>query len=69
MGWASGSSLLVEIWAHVRRHIKSEDRVDILIDLMCSFWNRDCDTIAEIIDPDWPETQTAYNRFLKEKGF
>lgn len=68
MGWASGSALLKEVWSAVREHIPEDDRDDVLLDLMYRFASHDCDTLAEVIRPDWPESEVAYQAWFDEPG-
>lgn len=68
MGWASGSALLSEVWAAVREYIPANEREDVLLDLMYRFADEDCDTLAEVIRSDWPETEAAYQAWFDEPG-
>lgn len=60
MGWASGSSILADVWRTVRPHVPEKDRVEILAELMEVFASRDCDTLNELIGL-FPEAEAAYD--------
>ena len=68
MGWASGSALLSEVWAVVREYVPVVDREEVLLDLMYRFADHDCDTLAEVIRADWPESEGAYQAWFDEPG-
>jgi len=61
MGWASGSSLLSEVWGEVREYVPVRKRTEVLIRLMEMFSNYDCDTLCEVVYKAWPETQKAFD--------
>jgi hypothetical protein len=57
MGWASGSSVLRNVWNQVREYIDTEkDKEDCLRELVKVFESSDCDTCDEIQCEKWPET-------------
>ncbi len=60
MGWASGSSLFIAVWAAVRPFIDKVEHVRVCCDLMRSFEKRDCDTLMEAFSNSWPEVEVAY---------
>jgi len=66
MGWSGGSSLLSDVWERVRQYVPDDARVDVLAGLMKDFSDRDCDTLAEVVRDDWPESVTAYERVTGE---
>lgn len=68
MGWSGGSSLLSEVWGIVRPYIPDSEREGVLLDLMHRFADRDCDTLAEVIRADWPESEDAYQSYCDENG-
>ena len=60
MGWASGSSLLSEVWRAVEKHLTSKkQRVLVCKSLIEAFEAEDCDTIDECFDDD-PVFEVAY---------
>lgn len=64
MGWASGSSLLIEVWSLVRQCLEEpDDRVSYLKQLMVLFADHDCDTLEEVVCDEWPESEKAYREF------
>lgn len=65
MGWASGSDLLTRVWAEVRESIpdKEDARQIHLANLMAVFADEDCDTLAEVVRDEWPESAEAYEMF------
>jgi hypothetical protein len=48
MGWASGSSLAIELWDDIRCHIASgQDRREVSRKFIKHFQDHDCDTMGE----------------------
>ena len=47
MGWASGSSLLIDVWNEVREFIPEEKRQVVARNVIDRFADMDCDTIGE----------------------
>lgn len=66
MGWSGGSSLLRSVWERVRQYVPEAAREDVLVGLMKDFSRRDCDTLAEVVRDDWPESERAYERVSGE---
>jgi hypothetical protein len=64
MGWASGSSILLDVWSTVRGFVPEKKRVEVLTRLMTVFANHDCDTLNEVIRSDWPESEPAYEKWM-----
>ncbi len=62
MGWSGGSSLLSDVWERMRQYVPEAARVEVLAGLMKDFSRRDCDTLAEVIRSDWPESEPAYEQ-------
>jgi hypothetical protein len=60
MGWSGGSSLLSGVWAWTRKFVPEDKRVEVLGGLMVLFADQDCDTLGELICPEWPEALAAY---------
>jgi hypothetical protein len=67
MGWASGSGILANVWATVREFVPTEKRGEVLATLMGVFANEDCDTLEEVIDDDWPESQAAFDTWSERQ--
>lgn len=59
MGWASGSSLFMEVWSTVQDRIPECHHLEIATDLMRVFRGYDCDTLDECLD-EYPELEQAY---------
>lgn len=67
MGWASGTELIVDVWATVRDFIPAKKRVDVLNELINIFTDKDWDCVDELADEQqWPEVKEAVNQYLKE---
>jgi hypothetical protein len=67
MGWASGSSILTQVWAAVREFVPERKRVGVLVQLMNVFAGDDCDTLNEVIRSDWPESELAYDKWMASR--
>jgi hypothetical protein len=53
MGWASGSSLMSDIIATIQENVDDHDiRVQIYVDIINAFEDKDADTLDECLDED-----------------
>ena len=60
MGWASGSRLFRDVWRIVRQYVAEDQRKNVAKQVMDRFEDRDCDTLMECFDDEWPEVEDAY---------
>lgn len=62
MGWASGSSLMSDVIASVKKEVRDKDaRTRLYIGLIEAFEEHDCDTLEECLGED-----DAFDVALKE---
>ena len=58
MGWASGTTVCIDMWNCVREYVPEENRSAALSKLVISLQNQDWDCGYEIED-EWPEAEKA----------